>query len=54
MIFILSSSSKGLEFWSVNYNWIYQNSESKGIKNINFLGEISKNWLENLWETNVY
>ena len=29
VIFILSSISSGLEFWSVNHNSIYKNSESK-------------------------
>ena len=42
-MFILSSISSGLEFSSVNHNSIYENSESKVFKNINFLGEISNN-----------
>ena len=53
MIFILSTTSNGLEFWSVNYTAIYENSESKVFKNINFLGEISNNWLKDFLGTNV-
>ena len=38
VIFILSSISRGLDFWSVNYYAsIY--SESKAFKNIKLLGE---------------
>ena len=54
MIFILSSISSGLEFWSVNHTSIYENSESKVFKNIKCLGEISNNWLNDLWGKNVY
>ena len=35
-MFILCSISKGLEFWSVNCTLIYENSESKVVKNIFF------------------
>ena len=35
-MFILSSISRGLEFWSGNYTSIYKNSELKVYKNINF------------------
>ena len=35
-MFILSSISSGLEFWSVNHTSIYANSESKAFKNISF------------------
>ena len=52
-MFILSSASGGLEFWSVNHTSIYGNSELKVSKNIKFLGEIS-NWLNNLLGTNVF
>ena len=38
---ILSSIPRGLEFWSVNDNSIYENSESKVLKTIKCLGEIS-------------
>ena len=44
VIFILSSISRGLDFWSVNYASIYENSESKTFQNIKLLGEISHNW----------
>ena len=53
-MFILSSISSGLEFWSANHISIYENSESKGFKNVNFLGEISNNWPNDLLGTNVY
>ena len=42
-MFISSSVSGGLEFWSVNYTSIYENSELKVFKNKNFLGEIINN-----------
>ena len=54
VIFILSSISRGLDFWSVNYASIYENSESKTFQNIKLLGEISNNWPNDLLETNVY
>ena len=53
-MFILSSISSGLEFWSVNHKSIYENSESKDFKNITFFGEISNNWPNDLLGTNVY
>ena len=43
VMFILSSISSDLEFSSVNYTSIYENSESKVFKNIKFLAEISSN-----------
>ena len=36
-MFILSSISSGLEFWSVNHASIYENSELKVFNNIKFL-----------------
>ena len=51
---ILSSISRGLEFWSVNYTSIYKNCESNAFKNITFSDEISNNWLNDLLGTNVY
>ena len=51
---ILSSVSRGLEFWSVNHTSIYENSESKVFWIVNFLGEISNTWPNNLLGTNVY
>ena len=41
MICILSSISSDLEFWSVNHTSIYEKSESRVLKNIKFLGEVS-------------
>ena len=50
---ILSSTSSGVEFWSVNQTSIYGNSESKVFKNITFSCEISNNWPNELLGTNV-
>ena len=46
-MFILSSFSSGLEFWSVNNTWIYENSELK-------VYIISNNWPNDLLGKNVY
>ena len=54
MLFILSSISIGLEFWSVNHTSIYENSEWKVIENMTFSGEISNKWPNDLLGTNVY
>ena len=43
MMSVLSSTSSGLKFGSVNHTSIYQNSELKVFKNIKFLSEISNN-----------
>ena len=53
-MFILSSISTALEFWSVIHNSIYKSSESNVFKNIKFLGEISNNWPNSLLGTNAY
>ena len=53
-MFILSSISKSLEFWSANLTSIYENSELKVFKNIIFFGEISSNWPNDLLELIVY
>ena len=53
-MFILSPILRGLEFWSVNHTSIYENSELNVIKNINFFGEISNNWTNDLLGANVY
>ena len=53
-MYILSSTSSGLEFWSENYTSMYENSELKVFDNTKFLGEISSNWLNDLSGTNVY
>ena len=50
-MFILSSISSGLEFWSVNHASIYKNSESKVIKNINVLDETFNKWPSDLLVT---
>ena len=54
MVFILSSISRGLEFWSVNDTSIYENPESNVFENIWFLCEIYNNWLKDLLGTNIY
>ena len=53
-MFILSSISRGLEYWSVNHTSIYENSQSKVFKNMKCLREISNNWPKHLLGTNVY
>ena len=53
-MFVLSSISSGLEFWSVNHTAIYKNSESKAFKNIKVLSEISDNWPNDLLKSNVF
>ena len=53
-MFILSSISNGLEFWSVNHTSIHENSELKVFKNINILGDISNDWPNDLLGTNLY
>ena len=53
-MFISSSFSKGIEFWSVNDTSIYEDSESKAFKNIKWLGEIFSNWPNDLLGTNIY
>ena len=52
-MFILSSISSGLEFWSVNHTSIDEISESRFFKNLEVLGEISNNWPNDLLKTNV-
>ena len=53
-MFILSSISRRLEFWSISHTSIYENSESNVFKNIEFLEEISSNWPNDLLGINVY
>ena len=53
-MFILSSVSSDLEFWSVNHTSIHENSDSKVFKNIKFLGEISNIWRNDLLGKNAY
>ena len=51
VMFILSSTYSGLQFWSINYVWVYENSQLKFFKNIQFLGKISNNWPNDLIKT---
>ena len=53
MIFILSSISSSLEYWSVNHTSICGNSESNVFKIIKFSGEILNNWPNDLLGKNV-
>ena len=53
-MFILSSVSSGLEFWSLNHTSIYENSELNVFENIKCLGKISSNWPNDLLGINVY
>ena len=53
-MFILSSTSRDLEFWSVNHTSVYENSELKVLRNTKRFGEISSNWTHSLLRTNVY
>ena len=53
-MFILSSISSCLEFWSKNHSSIYENPDLKVFKKIKVMGEISNYWLKDLLETNVY
>ena len=50
---MLSSISRGLEFWSVIITSIYKNSELSIFKNINLLCEKFNNWPKDLLRTNV-
>ena len=52
-MFILSSISSSLEFWSVNHASVYDNCKSNVLKTKIF-GEISNNWPNYLLGTNVY
>ena len=51
---ILSSISRGLEFWSVNQTSIYKYSKLKVFKKIKLLGVTPNYWPKDLLETNVY
>ena len=54
MMFILSSTPGGLEFWSVNHTSIYGNSESKVFEKKKLLCEICNNWPIDLLGIDVY
>ena len=53
-MFLLSSISSGLEFWSINHTSIYENSNFNNFENIKVLGETSSNWPNNLLGINAY
>ena len=53
-MFILSSTSRGLEFWSVNHTSMCEYIKLNVFENIKFLGEISSKWPNNLLGINVY
>ena len=53
-MFILYSVSNSLESWSVSHLSKYEDCEIKVFKNIKYLEEISNNWLNDLFVTNVY
>ena len=48
-MFILSTISNNLEFWSVNLTLIYEKTKLKDFKNIKFPDEISNNWPDDLF-----
>ena len=52
-MFILSSVSEGLEFWSGSHTSIYENSELNVFEIISFLEEISSNWPNDLLGTSI-
>ena len=52
-MFILSSISIGLEFWSEHDTSTYENSQLKVFKNIEFFGQIFINWPNDLLGTKV-
>lgn len=43
----------GLECWLENHSSIYESSESKVFNNINYLGEISSYWTNDLLGINT-
>ena len=47
-MFISSSISSGLKFWSVPHTSIYENSELNAFKNTKSLREIFSNWPNDL------
>ena len=53
-MFILSSISNSLEFWSVNHTSINENAELNIFKNIKFLEEICSNWPNSVIGINIY
>ena len=53
-MFIVWSTSSGLEFWSVNHTSTYENSELNVFKNIKSLRERSSNWPNDLLGISIY
>ena len=53
-MFLLSSISRGSEFWSVHHASIYESSDLKLFLNIKFFGEVSSNWQNDFLGTNFY
>ena len=53
-MFILSTTSKVLEFWSVNHTSVYEHFELNIFKNVKFSGEIPSNWPNELPGRSVY
>ena len=51
---ILSSISSGLEFWSGNHTSMNEKPESKDLKNIKFVCEISNNRENDLLGKSLY
>ena len=49
VMFILSSVSNGLDFWSVNHTSRYENSKLKVFKNIKIYEILSEGLTTNLW-----
>ena len=52
-MFISSSVSRSLKFWSVTHTSINENSELNVFKNIKFLGEVSNNLPNDLLGANI-
>ena len=52
-MFILSFISSGFEFWSVYHTSIYKNSELKVFKSIKIFVQLSNNWPNDLFLTNL-
>ena len=49
VMFILSSVSNGLDFWSVNHTSTYENSKLKVFKNIKIYEILSEGLTSSLW-----
>ena len=52
-MFILSSTSIGLQFWPANHTLIYENSELNVFKKTESLDKESNTWPNSLLETNI-